>query len=79
MEVLVGNWPKETNMEEFRAEKLEEGETWAKAENYFMQILNPPTMLHRLKVWQWSSQWEEQVQIVTKFYSNTKGMFTYIM
>ena len=66
-------------MEDFRNEKLEEGETWAKAEDYFIKIMTTPTIFHRLKVWSWQTNWEEGVEVIKKFYNNTKGMFNYII
>jgi len=38
---LLANWPKESDLEGFGAEKLEPNEKWARAEGYFINMLKP--------------------------------------
>jgi len=41
---LLANWPKESDLEGFGAEKLEPNEKWARAEGYFINMLQPSSI-----------------------------------
>lgn len=48
---LLRVWPKESNIEDLEKEELEDGEIWEKGEAYMIQLIHPPSIFNRLKVW----------------------------
>ena len=56
-------WPKATPLEGLKTEKLEPNEKWGKAELYMKQLLDPPSIHARIKMWRFRVDWDDEKAI----------------
>jgi len=51
IDALISVWPKDVEIADMLNEKLEEGETWDRAEAYFIKLVEPIDLKCRLAIW----------------------------
>jgi hypothetical protein len=52
---LLSVWPKDVEISDMLNEQLVEGETWDRAEAYFIKLCEPVDVKQRLEIWQWKT------------------------
>jgi len=55
---MIRVWPKDSSLDDFVKEKLENDEFWAPAEAFFLKLMKPKSILDRLKVWDFKEKWD---------------------
>ena len=66
---MVRVWPKDSILEDLGKERLEANEVWEKGEAYMIKLIKPASLLNRLKVWDFKTNWVEEKEIVENFYT----------
>jgi len=66
---MVRVWPKDSILEDLGKERLESNEVWEKGESYMIKLIKPASLLNRLKVWDFKTNWVEEKEIVENFYT----------
>ena len=57
---LLRVWPKDSGLEELENLKCGANEIWDKAEAYFINLCDPPSIHARLQMWKFKVTWPEE-------------------
>lgn len=58
-------WPTDSSLYDLGQAVLEENELWDKAESYMINLIEPTSLLDRLKVWCFKCDWQEDKGFLT--------------
>ena len=78
VDTLLDVWPKDANISDMEHEILADGESWAKAEAYFVKLVEPSDLQQRLSLWQWKHQLQENVDRINGFYLEISEIYSII-
>ena len=56
-------WPKASPLDGLKTEKLEPNEKWGKAELYMKQLIDPPSLHARVRMWRFKVDWADEKAI----------------
>lgn len=65
---MIRVWPKDSSLDDFVKEKLENDEFWAPAEAFFLKLMKPKSILDRLKVWDFKEKWDIGKETLNHWY-----------
>ena len=57
IQALKRAWPQESTLADLGNLELQQNELWDKAEAYMVKIVQPGSLIHRLKVWCFKVDW----------------------
>lgn len=78
-DTLLTVWPKETCLDSFAKEVCQPGEQWARAEKYFIQMVEPASILPRLQIWMFVENWSEVMERASDFHGKITAIYDIIM